>query len=45
MFTIMNRIADATGTPVDEGPARDLILNMGDQLGMGHLNPAQRMSR
>ena len=36
MFSIMDRIADATGTPIDAGIAHDSRLEIGAQLGMDH---------
>ncbi len=42
MFNIMDRIADATGIPVDEGVAHDARYRIGNKLGMGHLTPEQR---
>ena len=34
MFTVMNRVADSTGTPVDSGPAEEIVRGIGEQLGM-----------
>lgn len=39
MFSIMDRIADATGIPIDAGIAHDSRLEIGAQLGMDHLAP------
>ena len=45
MFTIMDRIADATGIPIDDGIAHDLRYEIGEQLGMSHLGPEERSAR
>ncbi|MEM7271807.1 MAG: hypothetical protein AAF547_01895 [Actinomycetota bacterium] len=34
MFTVMNRVADATGTPVDRGPAEPFVRQVADELGL-----------
>ena len=36
MFSIMDRIADATGIPIDAGIAHDSRLEIGAQLGMDY---------
>ena len=45
MFNIVDRIADATGIPIDEGFARDARYQVGEELGMGHLTPEKRSSQ
>jgi alkylhydroperoxidase family enzyme len=45
MFNIVDRIADATGIPVDEGFAHDARYQIGEELGMGHLTPEKRSSQ
>ena len=45
MFNIMDRIADATGIPIDDGIAHDVRHEIGDQLGMSHLDPDQRSAQ
>ena len=45
MFNIMDRIADATGIPIDEGVAHDIRYEIGDQLGMSYLGPERRNPR
>ena len=45
MFNIMDRIADTTGIPIDEGVAHDSRLAIGEQLGMEHLAPERRSVR
>lgn len=42
MFEVMDRIADATGIPIDEGVAHDSRYRIGDQLGMGDFAPEHR---
>ena len=44
MFNVVDRVADATGIPIDEGFTRDLRYAIGDELGMGHLAPEERSS-
>jgi hypothetical protein len=45
MFNVVDRVADATGIPIDEGVARDMRYAVGIELGMGHLTPEERASR
>ncbi len=45
MFNVVDRIADATGIPIDEGFTRDMRYAIGDELGMGHLSPEERAIR
>jgi hypothetical protein len=45
MFNVVDRIADATGIPIDEGFTRDLRYEVGSELGMDHLTPEERASR
>ena len=45
MFNIMDRIADATGIPIDDGVAHDARYEIGDRLGMSHLTPEQRSAQ
>lgn len=45
MFNIMDRIADTTGIPIDEGIAHDSRLAIGEQLGMEHLAPEHRSAQ
>ena len=42
MFNIMDRIADATGIPIDDGIAHDMRYQIGEQLGISHLGPEER---
>lgn len=45
MFNVVDRIADATGIPIDEEFARDVRYEIGSELGMSHLSPEERASR
>jgi hypothetical protein len=45
MFNVVDRIADATGIPIDEGFTRDLRYQIGSELGMDHLTPERRAGR
>ncbi len=45
MFNVVDRIADATGIPIDDGFTRDMRYAIGNELGMGHLTPEERASR
>ena len=45
MFNIMDRIADTTGIPIDEGIAHDSRLAIGKQLGMEHLAAEHRSAQ
>ena len=45
MFNVVDRIADATGIPIDEGFTRELRYAIGSELGMDHLTPEQRARR
>ena len=38
MFNIVDRVADATGIPIDDGPTRDMRYAIGEELGMRHLS-------
>ena len=42
MFNVVDRVADATGIPIDEGIAHDLRHQIGEDLGMSHLAPNAR---
>lgn len=42
MFNIVDRVADATGIPIDPGDARDFRYGVGSELGMDHLSPEAR---
>lgn len=42
MFNIVDRIADATGIPIDDGAGYNTRYQVGDQLGMNRLSPEQR---
>ena len=45
MFNIVDRIADATGIPIDPGFTRDFRYEIGSELGMDHLTPEERAAR
>lgn len=45
MFNVVDRIADATGIPIDEGFTREMRYGIGDELGMAELSPEKRASR
>lgn len=45
MFNVVDRIADATGIPIDEGFARDIRYSIGSELSMDHLKPEERAAR
>jgi len=45
MFNVVDRIADATGIPIDDGFTRDLRYAIGSELEMDHLTPEERASR
>ena len=45
MFNVVDRIADATGIPIDDGFTRDMRYAIGSELGMEHLTPEKRASR
>ena len=45
MFNVVDRIADSTGIPIDDGFSRELRYSIGNELGMGHLTPEERNSR
>lgn len=45
MFNVVDRIADATGIPIDDGFTRDMRYSIGAELGMEHLTPEERASR
>ena len=42
MFNVVDRVADATGIPIDEGFTRDVRYAVGAELGMSHLAPEER---
>jgi len=45
MFNVVDRVADATGIPIDDGFTRDMRYSIGSELGMDHLTPEQRANR
>jgi hypothetical protein len=45
MFNVVDRVADATGIPIDDGFTRDLRYSIGAELGMDHLTPEKRANR
>jgi len=45
MFNVVDRVADATGIPIDEEFAREARYAVGAELGMGHLSPEERARR
>ena len=45
MFNVVDRVADATGIPIDDGMTRDMRYAVGEELGMSHLTPEQRAAR
>ena len=45
MFNVVDRVADATGIPIDEGPTRDMRYGVGGELGMEALTPEARAAR
>jgi len=45
MFNVVDRVADSTGIPIDEGFTRDMRYEIGAELGMSHLAPEERASR
>jgi hypothetical protein len=45
MFNVVDRIADATGIPIDEGFIHDMRYGIGSELGMDHLTPEVRSGR
>ncbi len=45
MFNVVDRIADSTGIPIDDGFTRDLRYQVGSELGMDHLTPEERAAR
>jgi hypothetical protein len=45
MFNVVDRIADATGIPIDDGFTRDTRYEIGRELGMEHLSPEERDAR
>jgi hypothetical protein len=42
---VVDRIADSTGIPIDEGFVRDMRYQVGSELGMDHLTPEERAAR
>ena len=45
MFNIVDRVADSTGIPIDDGMTHDLRYQVGGELGMVHLAPEERAAR
>ncbi len=45
MFNVVDRIADATGIPIDDGFTKDMRYAIGNELGMSHLTPEERANR
>ena len=45
MFNVVDRIADATGIPIDDGFTKEMRYAIGSELGMAHLAPEERNSR
>jgi hypothetical protein len=45
MFNVVDRVADATGIPIDPGVAHDMRYAIGSELGMSHLTPEKRASQ
>lgn len=45
MFNIVDRVADATGIPIDEGGTHDLRYAIGSELGMDGQTPEARAAR
>ena len=45
MFNIVDRIADATGIPIDANVGQDIRYRIGRELGMGHLAPEERNAK
>ena len=45
MFNVVDRVADATGIPIDEGGAHDLRYAIGSELGMAGQAPEARAAR
>ena len=45
MFNVVDRVADATGIPIDEEIAHDERYQIGSELGMDHLTPEERAAR
>jgi len=45
MFNIVDRVADATGIPIDDGFTKDMRYAIGGELGMSHLTPEERANR
>ncbi len=44
MFNVVDRIADATGIPIDSF-TREARYAVGEELGMGHLTPEERAAK
>ena len=44
-FDLGDRVADATGIPIDPGPVREMRYGIGKELGMDHLTPEARSGR
>jgi len=45
MFNVVDRVADATGIPIDEGMVKELRYEIGAELGMQALAPEKRAAR
>ena len=45
MFNVADRVADATGIPIDEGMTHDMRYAVGSELGMDHFAPEMRAAR
>ncbi len=45
IFNVVDRVADATGIPIDDGFTRDMRYAIGEELGMQHMTPEERASR
>jgi alkylhydroperoxidase family enzyme len=45
MFNVVDRVAGATGIPIDDNMAREMRYGVGEELGMLDLSPEQRAAR
>ena len=45
MFNVVDRVADGTGIPIDEGPTNHMRYGIGSELGRDHRTPEERDSR
>jgi alkylhydroperoxidase family enzyme len=45
MFNVVDRVADATGIPIDDNMTREMRYGVGEELGMLDLSPEQRAAR